>query len=132
MHLLQFLSPYYTKMGINKIKMATYPTPNPTQRKAIKDFKPPRIYRWFYRQWKKWLSKAVWIMLVTLFPLGFFQKFLPMWQILIGALIIFGSIVFFALIMHLIKHFYTKKYAANIGMTLKHWNMYTTGMTWDD
>ena len=103
-----------------------------TQEKAINNFKPPKIYCWFFKHWSKWLVKVSWLMIIIGLIVGALQEYFAptiIWTILISIFIMSGGIGVFAFIVYLIKHFYTKKYAKSIGLSLQAWNYWAQGIT---
>lgn len=102
----------------------------PDQWNAIMSFKPPKYYMWFYRWYKKWIGKTIFSLIVIagiLMLIFSDSAFDVVKGIFFG---VFG-LGLWALSAYLIKHFYTKKYAKNIGLTIEQWNYLTKGMTWN-
>ena len=107
------------------------------QLKAIDWFtkNPPKYYKWFYKFYKKFLGPVIFLLLVLAIILGIIHSaFGP-------GVDLFDSIkyIFFvacgmgawSLSAFLYKHFYTKKYAKKIGLSIKNWNYLARDITWD-
>jgi hypothetical protein len=101
------------------------------QNKAINWFleNPPDYYRWFYRFFKNVLSYAVFFLIIAAFLLAIINT--DLFIVIRGIFFIVFTLGLWALSAFLYKHFYTKRYAKKIGLTLKEWNIATKGMTWD-
>ena len=98
------------------------------QKEMINKFSPPRYYRWFYRIYQKMLKYILFFGLLSCFFIGLLQSVFYVFNIILGILMVCGTIALIALSAFLTKHVYTIIYAKNIGLTLKEWNYWTQGM----
>lgn len=102
----------------------------PKQFQTMEDFQPPKYTRILYKWWLKIINKIIWLAMVACFPVAFLQDYIPAFAIIkIIFFVIFG-IGLVMLSAYLVKHFYTKKIAKSVGLTLKEWNHWSKGMTW--
>lgn len=100
------------------------------QQDAIHDFieNPPKYYKWFYKFYKKFLGSFIFFgiiavgALMIIFNDAIFDVVKGMFFVLFGAVIWAAS-------AYIYKHFYTKKYAKRVGLSLKQWNFWTRGLT---
>ena len=102
--------------------------------KAIIDFKPPKYYRWFYRFYKKYLATTICCLILAIGVLGIIYNNVQgdFWNVLMIGIGLLGALGLWALSSYLIKHFYTKRFAKNLGLTLENWNYLTQGLSsWD-
>ena len=108
---------------------------NQEQRKAIDWFQknPPKYYKWFYKFYKKYLSRVIFGLLVSSFILVILHSIIDydFFNIIKGIFFSLFGMGLWALSAFLYKHFYTKKYAKKIGLTLKNWNYLTKGLVLD-
>jgi len=101
------------------------------QIKAIDSFRPPKYYIWFYKFYKEFLSYFFFFGIITAGILMDIHNALniDLFDVIKGLFfVLFGSMLW-VLSAYLTKHFYTKKYAKSIGLTLENWNHLTKGMT---
>lgn len=105
------------------------------QIKAIDWFmnNPPKYYKWFYKVYKKVLNYAIFLSLVTCMILAIIQTFsnIEIFNVIKYIFFFVSGIGLWALVSYLYKHFYTKRYAKKIGLTLKEWNLFIIGQRWD-
>lgn len=103
-----------------------------TQENAIQWFfkNPPRYYVWFYKFYKKWLTKIV-IGVIALAGLLILLNNNKLFAIIKGLFFMGFGLVLYSLSGFLYKHFYTKRYAKKIGMSLEEWNAEVEGLFWD-
>lgn len=101
------------------------------QIKAITWFmeNPPIYYKWFYKFFKNVLSYVVFFLITSAFLLGIIHE--DIFIIIRGIFFVVFIIGLWGLSTFLYKHFYTKRYAKKIGLTLEEWNIATRGMTWN-
>jgi hypothetical protein len=114
-------------------KLKNWAMLTPEQIKAITEFRPPKYYIWFYKFYKRFLSYFFFFGIISAGILMVIHNTLniDLFDVIKGLFfVLFGSI-FWALSAYLTKHFYTKKYAKSIGLTLENWNFLTKGMVWD-
>jgi hypothetical protein len=107
---------------------------SPEQTNEIMSFKPPKYYRLFYRWFKKWIGKTIFSTIILIAILGIIYNNTngwDFWNILMGFFIFIAALGFWALSAYLVKHFYTKKFAKKLGLSLENWNYLTQHMTWD-
>jgi hypothetical protein len=108
---------------------------NEDQIKAIDWFidNPPKYYKFFYKLWKKVLPSILFLSLVACFVLAIIHVTSRRDLFDVIKYIFFADcgLALWALLSHLYKVFYTKKYAKKIGLTLKEWDWVTIGMKWD-
>lgn len=105
------------------------------QREAIDWFQknPPKYYKWFYKFYKKYIGTTIFFTILAVGILGIIYNNVEadFWNVLLGLFFFAGGLVLWSLSAFLYKHFYTKKYAKKIGLTLKNWNYLTKGMVLD-
>ena len=101
------------------------------QIKAIAWFieNPPTYYKWFYKFFKNVLFYIVFFLIIFAFLLAIIET--DLFIIIKGIFFVVFTIGLWGLSAFLYKHFYTKKYAKKIGLTLEEWNIATEGMTWN-
>lgn len=103
------------------------------QIEAINSFRPPKYYIWFYKFYKKFLSYFFFFGIIGAgILMGIHSSTnLDLFNAVKGLFfVLFGSMLW-ALSAYLTKHFYTKKYAKSIGLTLENWNYLTKGLTFE-
>ena len=107
----------------------------PEQYKAIDWFidNPPKYFRWFIPFFKKVLSKIIYVLLIVCIVLAVICNIVnaEMFDLIKSILFIDFGIAAYALLSHLAKVFYTKRYAKKIGLSLKEWDWVTIGQSWD-
>lgn len=105
------------------------------QIKAIDWFmdNPPKYYKWFYKFYKKLLGPIIFLALFTCMILAIIHttSHIDMFNIIKYIFFIVCGFGLWALVSYLYKHFYTKRYAKKIGLTLKEWDLVTIGQSWD-
>ena len=94
---------------------------------------PPRYYKWFYKFYKKYIGTTIFFTIIAVAILGIIYNNTnaDFWNLLMGLFFFIMALGLWSLSAFLYKHFYTKKYAKKIGLTLKNWNYLTKGMAWD-
>lgn len=107
-----------------------YPPLTEEQKKAIDYFKnnPPRYYKWFYKMYTKWIGNLIFFTIVGIGALMIIFND-AIFDVVKGLFFFVMGLGLWALSAYLFKHFYTKRYAKKIGMTLKQWNYWTKGLT---
>lgn len=105
---------------------------SPEETMKIINFKPPRYYRWFYQFYKKYLATTICCLILAIGILGIVYNNVQadFWGVLMVGFGIVMALGLWALSSYLVKHFYTKKFAKNMGLTLENWNHLTQGMSW--
>lgn len=101
------------------------------QQEAIDWFiaNPPKYYAWFYRFYTKWIGNVIFFTIVAIGALMLiFQD--AIFDVVKGMFFFVFGLGLWALSAFLYKHFYTKRYAKKIGLTLKEWNVVTQGKEW--
>jgi len=107
-----------------------YPPPTPEQLEAINIFDPPKYYKWFYKFYTKWIGNFIFFGIITIGALMIIFND-AIFDVVKGMFFGLFGLVMWAFSSFLVKHYYTKRYAKKYGMTLKQWNSYTKGMTFD-
>jgi len=102
------------------------------QKRAIDWFKqnPPRYYKWFYKFYNKWIGNVIFFGILTVGALMIIFND-AIFDVVKGIFFFLFGLVIWSASAFLYKHFYTKRYAKKIGLTLKNWNMLTKGMVLD-
>jgi len=102
------------------------------QIEAIDWFKnnPPKYYAWFYKFYTKWIGNVIFFTIVAIGALMIIFND-AIFDVVKGMFFFVFGLGLWALSAFLYKHFYTKRYAKKIGLTLKQWNMFTKGISWD-
>ena len=114
----------------NSAKIDPYFAPlTDEQRLAIKQFQdhPPKYYAWFYKFYTKYIGNAIFFGIVAVGALMIIFND-AIFNVVKGMFFGIFGLGLWALSSYLYKHFYTKKYAKKIGMTLKQWNYWTKGL----
>jgi len=103
------------------------------QKEAIRSFRPPKYYIWFYKLYKKFLSFLLFFGIIGAGVLMVLHNFLnvDLFSVIKGIFFVLFGVMLWLLSAYLVKHFYTKKYAKSIGLTIENWNYLTVGMTFD-
>jgi len=103
------------------------------QMESINSFHPPRYYIWFYKFFKKYLSYIIFFGIIKTGVLMIIHNSLniDIFNVIKGLFFAIFGLVIWGLSAYLAKHFYTKKYAKSIGLTLENWNSLTKGMTFE-
>lgn len=102
----------------------------PEEINLIVTWKPPKYYIWFYKIYKKWIAKIIFLgiiisgILMAVFKDDVFNVVKYLFFFIFG-------LGMWALTAYLIKHFATKKFAEGLGLTLKNFNYLVRGMTWN-
>jgi hypothetical protein len=107
---------------------------SPGEVREIVNFRPPKYYRWFYHFYKKYLGTTICCLILVMGILGIVYNNvqLDFWNVLLGGFFLIMGLGLWALTSYLIKHFYTKRFAKNMGLTLENWNALTKGMSWEE
>ena len=102
--------------------------------RKIMDFKPPKYYRWFYHFYKKYLGTTICCLILVIGIMGIIYNNvqLDFWNVLMAGFLTIMGLGLWALSAYLTKHFYTKRFAKDMGLTLENWNSLTLGMKWWD
>jgi hypothetical protein len=100
------------------------------QVKSINSFLPPKYYIWFYKFYTRFLGYFIFFGMIMAGILMIIHNFfnIDLFDVIKGLFFLLFSIVLWALSAYLIKHFYTKRYAKKIGLSIKNWNFLTAGM----
>ena len=107
------------------------PELTPYQDEMIQKFKVPNIYILYYKFYKYFFKYALFFGLLSCIPLGLLQDEINAFAIVKGIFIGLAIPSVIGLLIHLYKFFYTKRYAKNIGLTMKEWNLWNIGRTFD-
>lgn len=101
------------------------------QKEAINSFRPPKYYIWFYKFYKKFLAYFFFFGIITAAILMALHTALniDLFNVVKGLFFALFVSMLWALSAYLTKHFYTKKYAKSIGLSIENWNYLTKGMT---
>ena len=91
---------------------------------------PPKYYKWFYKFYKKWIGNTIFFGIIISGALMIIFND-AIFNIVKGIFFALFGLVLWSASAFLYKHFYTKKYAKKIGLSLKNWNYLTKGMYWD-
>ena len=91
---------------------------------------PPKYYKWFYKFYKKWIGNTIFFGIIISGALMIIFND-AIFDVVKGIFFFLFGLVLWSASAFLYKHFYTKKYAKNIGLSLKNWNFLTKGMTFD-
>ena len=91
---------------------------------------PPKYYAWFYKFYKKWIGNVIFFTIVAIGALMIIFND-AIFDVVKGMFFFVFGLGLWSLSAYLFKHFYTKRYAKKIGLTLKEWNTVTKGKTWD-
>lgn len=99
------------------------------QKKAIEWFRnnPPKYYAWFYKFYKKYIGNVIFFGILTVGALMIIFND-AIFDVVKGMFFFLFGLVLWSASAYLYKHFYTKKYAKKIGLSLKNWNLLTKGM----
>ena len=91
---------------------------------------PPKYYKWFYKFYKKYIGNTIFFGILTVGALMIIFND-AIFDVVKGMFFALFGLVLWSASAFLYKHFYTKKYAKKMGLTLKNFNYLTTGMVWD-
>lgn len=91
---------------------------------------PPKYYKWFYKWYKKWIGNTVFFGILSVGALMIIFND-AIFDVVKGVFFALFGLVIWSTSAYIFKHFYTKKYAKKIGLTLKQFNYLTKGMTFD-
>ncbi len=108
----------------------------PEQIEAIDWFmkNPPKYYKWFYPIYQKFIRYVIFLAIVAAIILGIIHTASERVDLFDTIkYIFFGDFILmlWPLGSYLFKHFYTKRFAKKIGLTMEQWNLATLGMAWD-
>lgn len=101
----------------------------PEQVDKINWFKlnPPKYYKWFYKFYKKYIGNVIFFGILTVAALMIIFND-AIFDVVKGMFFALFGLVLWAASASIYKHFYTKKYAKKMGLTMKQWNYLTRGM----
>ena len=104
----------------------------PEQVDAITYFRlnPPKYYKWFYKFYKKYIGNVIFFGILTVGALMIIFND-AIFNVVKGMFFALFGLVIWSASAYIYKHFYTKKYAKKIGLTMKQWNYLTDGMVLD-
>jgi hypothetical protein len=91
---------------------------------------PPKYYKWFYKFYQKYIGKAIFFGIITVGILMLIFND-AIFDVAKGFFFALFGLVLWSASAFVYKHFYTKKYANKMGLTLKNFNYLTKGMVWD-
>jgi len=91
---------------------------------------PPKYYAWFYKFYTKWIGNVIFFTIVAIGALMIIFND-AIFDVAKGMFFFVFGLGLWSLSAYLYKHFYTKRYAKKIGLTLKQWNEVTMGKSWN-
>ena len=91
---------------------------------------PPKYYKWFYKFYTKWIGNVIFFSIVAAGALMIIFND-AVFDVVKGIFFFVFGLGLWALSAFLYKHFYTKRYAKKMGLSLKVFNMFAMGLEWD-
>ena len=100
------------------------------EREIIRNYDPPKYYKWFYKWYTRWIGSSIFSLIVIAAILMIIFND-AIFDVVRGIFFGLGGLIMWSFSSYLVKKIHLNSYLKKNGMSLSTWNTYTKGLTMD-